>query len=308
MVVPTDRDHSESWARAVQDPFGQNGRAMVVGVLASLRPHQWIKNLLVLAAPAAAGVLDARWQAVLVATAVFCGASSAVYLANDVADAAADRSHPVKSARPVASGAVPPGVALAASAVLAAGSLAAAAALDAGAAWIVAVYLAVHAAYSLGAKHVAVLDVMMVASGFVLRAAAGAAAADVPVSSWFVAVVAFAALTVAAGKRASELSRAGGEGRAVLRDYTPGFLSQVQTLGAGGALVAYVLWAFELSGGDGSLAVELSVVPFALALLRYLLLSAHGRTEAPEEAILSDRVLAVAGVAWAALFAVGIGW
>ena len=120
--------------------------------------------------------------------------------------------------------------------------------------------------------------------------------------------IAFAALAVAAGKRASELARAGGAGRSVLHDYTPGFLAQVQTLGAGGALVAYVLWAFELSDGDGSLAVELSAVPFALALLRYLLLSAHGRTEAPEEAILSDRVLAAAGAAWAVLFAVGIGW
>ena len=281
---------------------------MVAGVLASLRPRQWIKNLLVLAAPAAAGVLDARWPAVLAATAVFCAASSAVYLANDVADAEADRSHPVKSARPVASGAVPARVALGASVLLAAASLAAAALLDAGAAWIVAAYLAVHAAYSLGAKHVAVLDVMMVASGFVLRAAAGAAAADVPVSSWFIAVVAFAALAVAAGKRASELARAGGAGRSVLRDYTPGFLAQVQTLGAGGALVAYVLWAFELSGSDGSLAIELSAVPFALALLRYLLLSAHGRTEAPEEAILSDRVLGAAGAAWVVLFVVGIGW
>ena len=86
------------------------------------------------------------------------------------------------------------------------------------------------------------------------------------------------------------------------------YANDVIFLFGGGALVAYVLWAFELSGGDGSLAVELSAVPFALALLRYLLLSAHGRTEAPEEAILSDRVLAAAGVAWAALFAVGIGW
>lgn len=281
---------------------------MVAGLISSLRLRQWMKNLLVLAAPAAAGVLDARWPSVLAATVVFCAASSAVYLANDVADAAADRTHPVKSGRPVASGALPAPVALVASAVLAAVALVGAALVDAGAAWIVGAYLAVHAAYSLGAKHVAVLDVMMVASGFVLRAAAGAAAADVPVSSWFMAVVAFAALAVAAGKRASELARAGDAGRSVLRDYTPGFLAQVQTLGAGGALVAYVLWAFELSGGDGSLVVELSVVPFALALLRYLLLSAHGRTEAPEEAILSDRVLAAAGAAWALLFAVGIGW
>lgn len=281
---------------------------MFAGVLASLRPRQWIKNLLVLAAPAAAGVLDERWQAVLAATAVFCAASSAVYLANDVADAEADREHPLKSARPVARGDVPAGLALVASAVIAAGSLAGAAALDLNVAWIVATYLAVHASYSLGAKHVAVLDVMMVASGFVLRAAAGAAAAEVPVSSWFIAVVAFAALAVAAGKRASELSRAGEGGRSVLREYTPGFLAQVQTLGAGGALVAYVLWAFELSGVDGSLAVELSAVPFALALLRYLLLSAHGRTEAPEEAILSDRVLVAAVAAWVVLFAVGIGW
>jgi decaprenyl-phosphate phosphoribosyltransferase len=281
---------------------------MVAGLFASLRLRQWLKNLLVLAAPAAAGVLDSRWPAVVAATAVFCAASSAVYLANDVADAAVDRAHPAKSKRPVASGVLPVSVALVASFLLAAAALVGAALIDSGAAWIIFAYLVVHAAYSLGAKHVAVLDVMMVASGFVLRAAAGAAAADVPVSSWFIAVVAFAALAVAAGKRASELVRAGDGGRAVLRDYTPGFLAQVQTLGAGGALVAYVLWAFELSGGDGSLAIELSVVPFALALLRYLLLSAHGRTEAPEDVIFSDRVLAAAGVVWVVLFAVGIGW
>jgi len=281
---------------------------MVVGLLASLRPRQWIKNLLVLAAPVAAGALDARWQSVLATVAVFCAASSAVYLVNDVADVSVDRAHPSKSSRPIASGAVSTSVALSVSAVLAVSALAVATVIGVRAVLIVGVYLAVNAAYSVGAKHVAVLDVMIVASGFVLRAAIGAAAADVPASSWFIAVVAFAALAVAAGKRSSELSRAGDDGRAVLREYTSGFLVQVQTLGVGGALVAYVLWAFELSDANGSLAVELSAVPFALALLRYLLLSSHGRTEAPEEAILSDRVLTAAGCAWFALFAVGIGW
>ncbi len=287
-------------------------RSLLVGVLVSLRPRQWTKNALVFAAPAAAGVLfewPVLWR-VVAAFAVFCAAASAVYLVNDVADAEADRQHPRKRSRPVAAGALPVPVAVAAAVVLATGSIVGGLLITPMLAGIVATYLVVSLSYSAGLKHVAVVDLLLVGSGFVLRAWAGAAAADIPVSPLFVTVMAFGALAMAAGKRSSELARAGdgaAGSRRVLASYTPGFLVQVETIAVGGALVGYLLWAFDVSEqAGGSPWVELSVVPFALALLRYLLSVSMGEAEAPEEALFADRVLAAAAVVWAGLFVAGV--
>jgi decaprenyl-phosphate phosphoribosyltransferase len=285
---------------------------VAAGLLRAMRPHQWPKNLLVAAAPAAAGELLNLADALTVGAmfVVFCLASSAVYLVNDVIDADVDRLHPRKRFRPIAAGVVPKRLAIVTAVVLGIVSLAAAVLIEPLAGAIVAAYLAISVAYCLGLKDIAVLDLLNVASGFVLRAGAGAAAIAIPVSSLFLTVMAFGALAMAAGKRSSELAASAGahpSTRPVLASYTPSFLLQVEAIAIGGALIGYMLWAFEVSNGTGrSPFVDLSVVPFALALLRYLLLVSRGEAEAPEEAILSDRILAIAGGLWAVLFLIGV--
>jgi decaprenyl-phosphate phosphoribosyltransferase len=241
---------------------------------------------------------------------VFCLASSAVYLLNDVIDVEADRLHPRKRFRPIAAGIVPKGLAIGTAIVLAVVSITAGLLVEPLAGGLVAVYLAISVAYCLGLKNIAVLDLLNVAAGFVLRAGAGAAALTIPVSSLFLTVMAFGALAMAAGKRSSELAAAAGSHpstRPVLASYTPSFLLQIEAIAIGGALIGYMLWAFEVSEEVGrSPFVDLSVIPFALALLRYLLLVSRGEAEAPEEAIRSDRILAIAGAIWAALFLAGV--
>jgi decaprenyl-phosphate phosphoribosyltransferase len=284
-----------------------------VAVLAGLRPRQWVKNALVFSAPAAAGALlewETAWRA-CAAFALFSAAASSVYLLNDVLDREADRRHPRKRTRPVASGALPVPVALAVAAVLAAGSVGLVAVVRPLAAVLLAVYLGTSALYTVWIKHVAVYDLLVVASGFVLRAGVGAAMTDVPVSQWFLTVMAFGSLAMAAGKRSSELAATGGADlgtRRVLADYTPGFLLQVEAIAVGGALVGYSLWAFELAERSvGSMWLQLSVVPFAAALLRYLLMMSRGQAEAPEEAVFHDRALTVAAAVWVVLFGIGVG-
>ena len=283
------------------------------GLLRALRPRQWVKNVLVAAAPAAAGVLFelANVWPLLATFATFCAVSSAVYLLNDVADLTSDRAHPRKRHRPIAAGLVAPSTALAVAGVLAVGGLVGALLVRPLLGLVVLTYLAVSAGYSLGLKHVPVIDLLAVASGFVLRAAAGAAAIDIPVSSWFLTVMAFGALAMAAGKRSSELGRSGAEAgasRPVLEQYTGSFLLQVETVAIGGALVGYALWAFDPSARPGGPPawLELSVVPFAAALLRYLWAISQGRAEAPEEAVFADSVLGCAVVVWTGLFLAGV--
>lgn len=287
--------------------------SLPAGLVRSARPRQWSKNVLVFAAPAAAGVLvDASVVVdVVLAFVVFCAVASGVYLVNDVVDVEADRTHPRKCHRPIAAGIVSPTQGAVTAAALVAGGVLLAFAVRPLLALLTVVYVAVSVAYSWGLKHIEVVDLIAIASGFVLRAAAGAAAAEVPVSSWFLTVTAFGALAIAAGKRSSELHRAGegaGSSRRVLEGYSAEYLHQVETIAVGGTLVGYALWAFEQAELERSAGwLELSVVPFAAALLRYLLLMTRGEAEAPEEALFSDRVLAAMGVIWAVVFVVGVG-
>ena len=209
------------------------------------------------AAPAAAGVLDQRVEAAnaLVAFVSFCLASSATYLWNDVADRDADARHPRKRLRPVASGALDPTTAT----VAGGGLLAAGLALSLLATWqltvVVALYVMVTTAYSLVLKHVAVVDLVAVAAGFVLRAIGGAAATGVPISNWFFIVTSFGSLFVVTGKRSGEaagLADRAGAVRATLTVYSSSFLAQIRAVSAGVMLVAYCLWAFEQALEAGS--------------------------------------------------------
>ncbi|TRW46732.1 decaprenyl-phosphate phosphoribosyltransferase [Georgenia yuyongxinii] len=277
-------------------------------LLRTARPRQWPKNLLVLAAPAAAGrLLD---PAVLVpaveATTVFVLASAATYLVNDVLDVEADRAHPTKRHRPVAAGELRPATALRVG--LAAGVLAlvAAAAVGPGLAASVTVYLALTLAYSRWLKRLPVLDILAVTAGFVVRAVAGAVATGLPLSDWFLLVTLFGSLFLVTTKRAGEQRRAGPRPREVLAVYPPGWLAQIMTVSLTGAVMAYAAWAFQYVGTDVfEPLLALSVVPFLAGLLRYSLLASAGAGEVPEEALL-DRFVLGSGVVWALLLAVGL--
>lgn len=277
-----------------------------------MRPRQWLKNGLVLAAPAAAGVLDQGkylGQALLVLVS-FCLAASGTYCLNDAADVEADRAHPTKRFRPVASGEISVasarrfGVGLLVVGVglgLAAGSWEASA--------VTLTYVTLTTAYTVWLKHVAVVDIVMITAFFVIRAVAGVVGTDVPLSDWYLIVASFGALFIVAGKRTTELRLEDAVGhRAALAGYTPGFLLYVRSVASGVALLAYCLWAFEKADlANSSIPwFELSIVPFVLLILRYALILETEDRRGPEEIVLEDRQLQVLGLLWAAVFACGV--
>jgi len=285
--------------------------------LEALRPRQWIKNVLVAAAPAAAGVLhEPTTLRVTVWTFVaFCLASSSIYLLNDARDAAADRLHPSKCRRPIARGDVPVPFALLLAGVLGIGGVILGWGAGTGSLAIVLVsYLIINVAYCFGLKRVAVIELGAVASGFILRAAAGGAALHLPLSKWFLAVVSFSALFIVAGKRMSELQQMG-EGnhqtRAVLASYTQSFLQSVLTLSAGVAVTTYCLWTFDKGIPHAGhlpryVFLELTTVPVVLGVLRVLQAMDAGEGGSPEDLVYRDHTLQILGVVFVALFAVGV--
>ena len=276
------------------------------GVLRSLvlaaRPRQWIKNLLVFAAPGAAGVLfqPAALARTVVAFVAFCLASSAMYFLNDVQDRVRDAEHPSKRFRPVAAGQLSPRAAVVAGSVLAVASMLAA--IPAGWPLTAAVggYVVLCLAYTYWLKDVVLVDVAAVAATFVLRAAAGGLAVSVYLSSWFLLVACFGALFIVVGKRFAEYRALGGtrgSHRKTLEDYSEQTLRSMLTSSATVTITAYCLWAFEGLGARNPLGA-LSILPFVLAIYRYSLRREGGACEAPEELFLTDRFLQVAGIAW----------
>jgi decaprenyl-phosphate phosphoribosyltransferase len=284
------------------------------GLLRTARPKQWLKNVLVFAAPGAAGVLDDPGDLALtvVTFVAFCMAASGTYFWNDVLDVEADRAHPTKRHRPIAEGVVSIGLARVVGTSLLLGSLGMAALTGR---WqtvaIVAVYVVVTVSYSAVFKHVAVVDLVVIASGFVLRAAAGAVAVDVPMSSWFVLCITFGSLFIVTGKRYAELNELGDGAqvsRATLGTYSLGYLRMVLAISCGAAILSYCVWAFEardLAGSDIPL-YELSVVPMLTALLRYALVLDQGHGAAPEEVFANDRVLQLLGVGWLVIYGAAV--
>lgn len=286
---------------------------MPVALFVGLRPRQWLKNVLVFAAPLAAGSIlqpDVLLPAVL-AFVVFCMVSSATYLVNDARDVEADRAHPVKQFRPIAAGHLPVGVAISAAVVLAVAGLGLAWLVTPGLAAVAAVYVVFTLSYSFGLKHEPVIELALLSMGFLLRAVAGGVAAELPISQWFLIVAAFGSLFMAAGKRFSELDRAikatdTATMRRSLSGYTLGYLRFVWGTAAAVTITGYCLWAFEIGEQSAGLHfTTYSVFPFVLAILRYAVDIDRGQAEAPEDAVLGDRVLWVLGVAWVALFALG---
>ncbi|MBI2709540.1 MAG: decaprenyl-phosphate phosphoribosyltransferase [Actinobacteria bacterium] len=295
------------------DGPGARPRSRAAALLAEARPRQWVKNLLVVSAPGASGMLrqgDVIWRTALTFVA-FCLVASGTYYLNDVRDVAADRRHPSKRLRPVAAGEIPLGVARAVGLVLLAGGLGLAVAV----AWqlgvVVATYVVLTASYTVWLKHVAVVDMVSVAAGFVLRALAGGAATGIEISEWFFIMTIFGSLFMVSGKRQAELDEMGDDApgtRAALGQYTSSYLAYLRAVSSGVVFVAYSLWAFEKADLSSSSIpwFQLSIVPWILALLRYALLVDAGRGGAPEELVLGDRALQVFGIIWLAVFAAGI--
>jgi decaprenyl-phosphate phosphoribosyltransferase len=287
------------------------------GLVRLARPKQWAKNVLVFAAPGAAAVLDEQGALIdtLLALLCFCLAASGTYFLNDARDVEADRVHPTKRNRPVAAGQVSVAVATGGGVLLLVAAIAIAAAVRVELGFAVAGYALLTTAYSTYLKHVAVVDVVAVAAGFVLRAIGGAAATDVPISDWFFIVTSFGSLFMVTGKRgaeARELDAGGVEAGAVrrsLEQYSPAYLAYLRSVSTSAMLVAYCLWAFEKAGEADATSIpyyQLSIVPFALAVLRYALVLDQGRGSAPEDVVLGDRPLQVIGVVWALVFAMGV--
>lgn len=286
---------------------------MIQAALHASRPKQWSKNILVFAAPGAAGVLDnaSSLANAFVAFVAISLAASGTYLWNDVLDVEADRNHPTKCRRPIASGAL----SLRAGQVL--GTLFLISGI--GVAFIpdwrcglaVVLYVTLTSSYSTFFKHQPVLDLMAVASGFVLRAIAGAEATRVDMSNWFLLCVSFGALFIVSGKRFAEIREVGTGNhstRSTLSAYTPDYLRTVVSVSLGSTVVTYCLWAFstkELSGSTWPF-YELTIVPMLAALLRYLLALDQGRGAAPEEIFLADRTIQILGMVWATIFCLGV--
>jgi decaprenyl-phosphate phosphoribosyltransferase len=281
------------------------------GLLKTARPRQWVKNVLVLAAPfTASRILD---SAVLLDAAIafvsFCLAASAVYYVNDAKDVNEDRAHPTKRNRPIAAGIVPVPVALGFSVLLFVGALAIAALASWPLVIVIAVYEAVQLGYCFGLKHQTVVDLCIVASGFLMRSIAGGVAAGIPLSQWFLLVTAFGSLFMVAGKRYAEImlfEKTGAKIRSSLKKYSASYLRFVWATSAATVIMTYGLWAFEIRQDHSSVWAAVSMVPFVIAVLRYAVDVDSGNAGEPEEIALRDRVLQVLGLSWVATLALSI--
>lgn len=288
-------------------------RSLPAAAIAALRPKQWLKNVLVFAAPLAAGsllepdiLIPTLWAFV-----AFCSISSATYLINDIRDRNADAAHPTKRFRPIAAGELPVKVAAAMAVALAAVAFAIALLVSPALALVIAIYAAVTLSYSFGLKHEPVIELVLLALGFLLRAIAGAAASGLPISQWFLIVAGFGSLFMAAGKRTSELVRTiddpDASRRRALDGYALPYLRFVWGTSAAVTIMAYCLWAFEVAVRDNtaSWATEASIVPFVLGILRYAMDIDRGDAEAPEEIVTQDKALIGIGLLWIVLFGMG---
>jgi len=278
-------------------------------LLRLLRPRQWTKNLLLFAALVFAKQLFVPEAALLAALAfvTFCAASSSVYVVNDWLDAERDRVHPEKRFRPIAAGHVSSGTALAMASGLTAGALLLGFWIHVGFGLAVVLYLALSHFYSSAGKNVPVLDVMLIAAGFVMRAWAGALAIQVPTSAWFVLCTLFAALFIALSKRKSELLalREGADGhRPVLAHYTEAALNLMTSSSIAAALITYALYV--VNEADAQKIVLATTFPFVLfGIFRYaLLVETSGLGDRPEEVLLRDRPIQVCVLGFAVVAAV----
>jgi len=280
--------------------------------LSTARPRQWPKNMLVFAAPLAGATLGRQYGIgyAFVAVGAFIAASSAVYYVNDVVDAERDRQHPYKRNRPVAAGDLPVPHALA----LAVGCTVAAVGAgfwihEPGLVGAIGAYLALSFLYSMLLKHVPVIEVVFVASGFVLRALGGAAATHVPPSGWFLLVCSLGALLVALAKRFTELTVLGDQAiahRPVMRWYSARAVRAGQRLVAVAMIAAYLLWARSEADPWMRIWHLASAIPLAAAMIRFDKLTARATSKPVEDLISRDPIMVGFELAWLVMFAVGL--
>jgi 4-hydroxybenzoate polyprenyltransferase len=303
-IIPDTIERAEPRRERVSAP----ARPVALSLVLSLRPSQWTKNLIIFAGL----MFGQRLQdvhAVLYAVgafAVFCVLSGVVYLLNDVADRESDRSHPVKRHRPVASGDLPVPVALTAAAVLGALALAGGFWLRPAFGVIGAIYVALLACYSGPLKHIVIIDVLTIAIGFVLRAAAGAVVIEVPISHWLLFLTILLALFLALSKRRHELvllADGATSHRRILGEYTPYLLDQMIAVVTASTLVAYAIYTVSPETVEKFHTQMLGLtLPFPLyGIFRYLYL-VHQREGggSPAEMLLNDRPLLMCVALWAA--------
>ncbi len=278
----------------------------------AVRPRQWIKNVLVLTAPLAAGRLlesEVLFRAAL-AFVAFCLVSATVYLINDVRDMEEDRLHPRKRFRPIASGELSPTAALGLAAVTGVLGFGLGFWTSYTLGLTLTVYLVVQVLYSVYLKHLPVVDLAVVASGFLLRAIAGGVATRIELSQWFLLVAAFGSFYMIAGKRYSELKSVGADAgtRRSLMRYSESYLRFAWMLAAVMVLISYSLWAFENPGSrtGGIPWTAISIAPFTLGLLQYALEVDTGNAGEPEDVVLHDRVLQVIGLVWLVTICVAV--
>jgi 4-hydroxybenzoate polyprenyltransferase len=288
--------------RVITLPVRRPPRRPLNAALVSMRPRQWTKNLLVFAGILFAAKLGdpGRWADAAIAFVAFCAGSSAAYLVNDVRDAAHDRLHPTKNARPVARGELTPRTALALAACLTLASAAFAAALGLSTLLYLGAFLALQAAYTLTLKEVVLVDVMAIGALFVVRAAAGADAVRVPISPWLLLCTALLALFLGLAKRRGELVLVGAEatpGRPVLAGYSLELVDQLVSVVAASTVIAYALYTFSARDSKAMMVT----IPFVLfGVFRYLLLiHRHDLGEEPENVLLSDRPILFCVAGWA---------
>lgn len=286
-------------------------------LLKALRPRQWTKNLIVFAAPLFAFSINLpSFLGSSLAFVLFCSASSSFYLLNDIADIESDRKHPVKCYRPIAAGLVSIPVAIATAVTL----LSLAVIIG----WMrspwlgvtIVSYALLQIAYNWQLKHIVILDILAIATGFVLRAYAGAAATSIPLSSWFLLCTAMLALFLGVEKRKAELRLIefkGSKTRSVLIRYSMGLLNRMENVVTNGAILSYAIWSSGPQVGGASTRWMLLTLPFVLyGIFRYQLLSdpaeiyrsnkpgniSGGQSERPEEILLTDLPLLLTVLYW----------
>jgi 4-hydroxybenzoate polyprenyltransferase len=296
MERPVTARESERASLRVGDP---------AALIRSMRPEQWTKNVIVFAAlifgrrlfdPAAVGLS-------LAAFLIFCALSSVVYLLNDVSDREADRQHPLKSRRPIASGELDVPVALAAAGVIGVAAMAAAVWVRLEFALIAATYVAMFAAYSHWLKHIVILDVLTIAIGFVLRAAAGAVVIAVPISHWLLVCTILLALFLGLSKRRHELTGLAGaaaEHRRILEEYSPYLLDQMIGVVTASTLMAYIIYCTSPETMQKFSTDKLVLTtPFPIyGIFRYLYLVHQRGVGSPSEVLLTDRPLVICIALW----------
>lgn len=317
-ALPDDRARRNRRSRRTRQPDTPVDRQTSArrrsrgAALRLIRPSQWPKNLLVFAAPGAAGVLSRQGTlaAAIGVFVTFCVVSSGVYCWNDALDARRDALHPKKRLRPVAAGVVGRSRALLlASVLIGAGLIDAWVIAGAPLFWVFSSYVGLNVAYSLGLKRVPYAELGIVATGFVLRGIGGGLATHVELSAWFVLVTCFGALMIVAGKRSAEYESLGSSRlrvRPVLIRYSASSLRVIRRLAAAGSLGSFVLWGLygpssSAAGPHGSLWAEFAVVDFVLVVLRLERHFSLGEGEEPQRLLYTDRVLQAMAVGLVAL-------